>query len=618
MRKLLCLLPLLTACALPSVAAAQTDVRVQGTTDTTDSGLVDDVIKPGFEAAYPQYRLQYIAVGTGQALTNARAGQGDAVLTHAPTSEATFVSDGYSYEPFGRAIMFNDYVIITQERDSAGVQAVANHDAVTALERIAAAGEAGDAFFISRGDNSGTHVQEGLMWAQSDVPTHSLGAGREEPDGNGDGTGTDVPAWYKKAGVGQAATVQVMNQCNFGDPRDRCYGMTDRGTYDRQTQIGAISGMKIVVEKNSAAARGGEQLLTNSFHTYAVNPAKIPSVNLAGALAFLDYLTSPGFQDALLSYPNTTNPRFFPDAFPQFARTSAALPGSIRAGDAITVAGTLINRYPGAGAVPGSPASLQGSLGVPGSPFAPQSGTFAELASTTSDSDGAIGFTVHPTRSGAVRVALPRYRDLSPTSFPVGTVNVGATVDLQSATPSYRQVRLRGQVQPASDRHAGSVTVIGTRLPSGSATRFTQQALPSSGAGFDVTTRLSHGRWRLKVQYQDPGVVDIGESRVLEVVVPGRTSVTRPRLRALSRHRVRVTGSFSPSAVGRRARIDVFARRGTTGGFKRVASAHPSKGQRRYSFTVTLRPSRWQIKARYQHTGIVDTATSSARSVSVR
>jgi tungstate transport system substrate-binding protein len=618
MRKLLCVLPLLAAWALPSVAAAQTNVRVQGTTDTTDSGLVADVIQPGFEAAYPQYRLQYIAVGTGQALTNARAGQGDAVLTHAPTSEATFVGDGYSYEPFGRAIMFNDYVIIGHDSDPAGVQAAANHDAITALEQIADAGDAGNAFFVSRGDNSGTHVQEGLMWAMSDVPTHPLTAGREEPDGNGDGTGTDIPAWYKKAGVGQAATVQVMSQCNFGDPRDRCYGMTDRGTYDRQLTIGAVSGMKIVTEKNAANARGDEQLLTNSFHTYAVNPDKIPSVNLAGALAFLDYLTSPEFQNALLSYPSTSNPRFFPDAFPQLALTSAALPGSINAGDAISVAGTLINRYPGAGAVPGSPASLQSSLGVPGSPFAPQSGTLAELANTTSDGNGAVSFTVRPTRSGAVRVALPRNRDLSPTSFPLGTVNVASTVDAQSATTSYRRVRLRGRLQPATGRGAATLTVLGARIRNGSETRFTRQSLPTSGSEFDVTTRLAPGRWRLRLQYQDPGVVDVGNSRVLEVVVPGRVSVTRPRLSKLARHRVRVTGSFSPSALGRRARIDVLARRGSKGGFKRIASAHPRKGQRRYSFNVTLRPSRWQIKVRYQQTGVVDATSSSTRSVSVR
>src|SRR2546423_5623099 len=80
--------------------ALATDVLVQGTTDVRDAGLLDDVITPGFQAAYPQYTLKYVAVGTGQALTNARAGQADAVLTHAPTQEADFVKAGYSFEPF--------------------------------------------------------------------------------------------------------------------------------------------------------------------------------------------------------------------------------------------------------------------------------------------------------------------------------------------------------------------------------------------------------------------------------------------------------------------------------------------------------------------------------------
>src|SRR5262249_15378311 len=80
---------LLTSLALAGLlgtasSALATDVIVQGTTDVRDAGLLDDVIVPGFQAAYPQYTLKYIAVGTGQALTNARAGQGDAVLTPPP------------------------------------------------------------------------------------------------------------------------------------------------------------------------------------------------------------------------------------------------------------------------------------------------------------------------------------------------------------------------------------------------------------------------------------------------------------------------------------------------------------------------------------------------------
>src|SRR5262245_355470 len=93
MRLVMAVAGLVVALSIPAAAVGQTQIVVQGTTDTRDAGLVDDVIVPGFQAAYPQYTLQYIAVGTGQALTNAKAGQGDAVMTHSPSLEADFVNE---------------------------------------------------------------------------------------------------------------------------------------------------------------------------------------------------------------------------------------------------------------------------------------------------------------------------------------------------------------------------------------------------------------------------------------------------------------------------------------------------------------------------------------------
>src|SRR3954451_22793002 len=94
------LITLFLALVAASVAHAS-DVIVQGTTDVRDAGLLTDVIIPGFQAAYPQFTLKYVAVGTGQAITNAEAGQGDAVLTHAPPLEEQFVAQGFSAEPLG-------------------------------------------------------------------------------------------------------------------------------------------------------------------------------------------------------------------------------------------------------------------------------------------------------------------------------------------------------------------------------------------------------------------------------------------------------------------------------------------------------------------------------------
>ena len=189
-------------------AAGASQVIVQGTTDIRDAGLLEEVIEPGFHAAYPQYELKYIPVGTGQALTNAKAGQGDAVVTHAPSLEKTFVEEGYSLEPRGRAIFYSDYVIVGATADPAGAAADPPHNAAAAFEAIARAGAEGKANFVSRGDNSGTNTEEKTIWKLTGVELNKLG----EPGK----TGTEKDAsWYHSAGLGQAETVQLANQCPF-------------------------------------------------------------------------------------------------------------------------------------------------------------------------------------------------------------------------------------------------------------------------------------------------------------------------------------------------------------------------------------------------------------------
>src|SRR4051812_14996746 len=84
---------------------------VQGTTSVRDTGLLTDVLLPLWQRTHPQTTLKYVAVGSGQAITNAEAGQGDALLTHEPIGEAQFAAGGYSYEPQGRLTWFSRFVI---------------------------------------------------------------------------------------------------------------------------------------------------------------------------------------------------------------------------------------------------------------------------------------------------------------------------------------------------------------------------------------------------------------------------------------------------------------------------------------------------------------------------
>jgi tungstate transport system substrate-binding protein len=383
--------------------ALATDVLVQGTTDVRDAGLLDDVIIPGFQAAYPQYTLKYVAVGTGQALTNARAGQADAVLTHAPTQEADFVDAGYSYEPFGRAIFYSDYVILGPASDPAGVLRGAPHDAARAFELIAAAGEQGKADFVSRGDNSGTNTQEKIIWTLTSV-------GRNSTDEPGSGAKSN-PSWYHKAGLGQAATVQLTSQCPFGS--HACYEMTDRGTFNRLVNLKAVTNLKIVADKNASKARGGKDLLINSFHAYAVNPNKIPQARLAGALAFLTYLQSAGFQGRLASYPSSRQPAFFADARPALT-ISARLARRARLGQRVRVAGSVKHDLPGAAPLAGATVQLLRVSGRGGTP----------IATTRLDRSGRFSFAIRARWGALYRIAFRPFQDLRSATWNAGRLTI--------------------------------------------------------------------------------------------------------------------------------------------------------------------------------------------------
>ncbi len=145
--------------------ASVSAVTVVGTSDVFDSGLITNVIKPGFERAYPQYRLDYVSKGTGAAIQFAEQGAASGLLVHAATLENQFVAQGYSLERFGRAVFYGDYVLLGPASDPAGVARRAPHDIVGAFELIARAGAAGRADFVSRGGTPGTTVEEHQIWA---------------------------------------------------------------------------------------------------------------------------------------------------------------------------------------------------------------------------------------------------------------------------------------------------------------------------------------------------------------------------------------------------------------------------------------------------------------------
>jgi tungstate transport system substrate-binding protein len=240
------------------------------TTSTQDSGLLD-VLIPRFERER-RIEVKTIAVGSGAALRMAARGDADAVLVHAPGAERPYVEAGDLVE--GRRVMHNDFVLVGPAADPAGVKR--QKTVADAMRAIARSGT-----FVSRGDQSGTHAQELLLWNAAGVDPGALPR-REE------------------TGQGMGATLNIADQ-------RRAYALTDRGTY---RALRERLELPIVFQ--------GDAALLNVYHVYAVSQVKHAGVRFAEARELIDFLTSVPIQQAISAFGRDRygESLFFPDALP--------------------------------------------------------------------------------------------------------------------------------------------------------------------------------------------------------------------------------------------------------------------------------------------------------------
>jgi tungstate transport system substrate-binding protein len=237
-----------------SAESASRNIILSTTTSTQDSGLLD-VLIPLFEKQ-TGYSVKTVSVGTGQALALAAKGDADVALVHAPSLEKQYVADGKLLHR--RLVMYNDFVIIGPKEDPAKIRTVKTASA--ALKAI----EQAKASFVSRGDNSGTHVLEKALWKSAGV----------EPKGS----------WYIEAGQGMGATLGIANERN-------AYTITDRGTW---LALGKRVSLPILIE--------GDKALLNIYSVMEVNPANGPRINAVGGKAFADFMIAPQTQSVIKSF----------------------------------------------------------------------------------------------------------------------------------------------------------------------------------------------------------------------------------------------------------------------------------------------------------------------------
>lgn len=249
--------------------AQDQSIIVQSTTSTANSGLYDHVL-PLFEK-HTGIKVNVVAVGTGQAIRNARNCDGDVLLVHAKSAEEKFVASGFGVK---RAdLMFNDFVIVGPVSDPAGI--ARENNAGAALAKIAATGS----LFASRGDDSGTHKKEKSLWALAGVDADAASG-----------------SWYRSTGSGMGATLNAGVGMN-------AYVMTDRATW---ISFKNKADFKVIVE--------GDKALFNQYGVIVVNATKCPSVKTVAAQTFVDWLLSSDGQAAIASHKIAGQQLFFPNA----------------------------------------------------------------------------------------------------------------------------------------------------------------------------------------------------------------------------------------------------------------------------------------------------------------
>lgn len=225
------------------------------TSSTQDSGLLDYLL-PDFDKEF-NIKTKVIAVGSGQALQMGKDGDADVLLVHSPAAEKEFMDagDGVRRED----VMYNDFVIVGPEEDPAKIAGLKT--AVDAFKAIAES----KSKFVSRGDDSGTHVKEQGFWKKAEL----------EPAGD----------WYVSAGQNMGAVLTMADEL-------KGYTLSDRATYLAFVQQGLT--LKIMVE--------GDSSLLNPYGVIAVDPAKNPNIKNDLANQFIDWIISIPVQEKIQAF----------------------------------------------------------------------------------------------------------------------------------------------------------------------------------------------------------------------------------------------------------------------------------------------------------------------------
>ena len=235
-------------------------VRVTTTTSLYATGLLD-YLADEFRKEHPNTFFDFIPVGSGEALRRAENGDACMVFVHAPSLEKQYIEKNVITSR--KIFAYNYFIIAGPIDDPAGIRD--SNSVVDAFRKIYEAGEEGMAKFVSRGDNSGTHVKELSIWSLTNLDPH----GRP---------------WYLETGSGMSNTLLVANE-------EKAYVLSDIGTYLKLKKEGKLPDLEMLYSNDTE--------LINIYSIYVVSSCT--GAERQAAQEFAEFIINKG-QELIANY----------------------------------------------------------------------------------------------------------------------------------------------------------------------------------------------------------------------------------------------------------------------------------------------------------------------------
>lgn len=245
------------------------EIILATTTSTENSGLLDYLLPYFTEET--GITVKVVAVGTGKAFEMGKNAEADVLLVHAKEQELEFVAEGYGTSRTD--VMYNDFILIGPS-ESELVNQEGLKDCAKAMLTIYQSGSV----FVSRGDESGTHIKELSLWELVQI----------QPEGDR----------YVSSGKGMGETITMTDEL-------QAYTLCDRATY---LAMKDSIDLAIIVE--------GDTNLFNQYGVIPVDPELSEHINEKGAKEFVQWIVSDEAQDLIKNFgvDEYGEPLFIPNA----------------------------------------------------------------------------------------------------------------------------------------------------------------------------------------------------------------------------------------------------------------------------------------------------------------